>query len=106
LKDIKLELKPPVESPLMVQPPADDQLRDAALCHYTWETLVEENGEEIWIFDKRKYTAAEMELKVSHFCFLSIGSHPSIHPSIMPSHLNLYKCNVKVQFSRRLRVFW
>lgn len=64
LQDIKLELKPPVESPLMVQPPADDQLRDAALCHYTWETLVEENGEEIWIFDKRKYTAAEMELKV------------------------------------------
>ena len=43
------------------------------MCHYTWGTLVEENKKEIWIFDKRKYTAPELELEVRRWPYPSLA---------------------------------
>lgn len=34
------------------------------MLHYTWGTLVEEGGNKVWTFDKREYTAAELEKQV------------------------------------------
>ena len=49
----------------MVQPPADHAQGNAALLHYTWGTLVEDaDKQKVWIFDKREYTAPEIERKV------------------------------------------
>lgn len=51
----------------MVQPPADSQLGDAALCHYTWGAIFKDTlqeDKEVWKFDKRFYTAQSDALKV------------------------------------------
>eukprot|EP00898_Chlorokybus_atmophyticus_P004733 jgi/Chlat1/5260/Chrsp33S05015 len=41
---------------LMVQPPADSELHEAPLMHYTWGSVVkDEQGNKIWEFDKRQY---------------------------------------------------
>jgi hypothetical protein len=64
---ITLELKLPPHSPLIVQPPADDGLGDAAMTHYTWGTLINDpTGKRVWEFDKRTYTAPEIQTKVTH----------------------------------------
>ena len=66
LQGVKLDLVKPPDSPLMAQPPADHTQGNAALMHYTWGTLVEEmDGTKVWIFDKREYTAPEIERKVN-----------------------------------------
>lgn len=66
-QDVALDLKMPPASPLMVQPPADHKLGEAALCHYTWGAIFKDtlqNDTEVWKFDKRFYTAKETALKV------------------------------------------
>jgi hypothetical protein len=42
-------------NPLMVQPPADVALGEAALLHYTWGPIVSVAGKVLWQFDKRSY---------------------------------------------------
>jgi hypothetical protein len=42
-------------NPLMVQPPADVVLGDAAILHYTWGPIVSHEGKVVWSFDKRSY---------------------------------------------------
>lgn len=62
--DIKLDLKLPPNCPLITQPPADDTLGQAAMTHYTWGTLVNDaSGKRLWEFDKRTYTAPEIQTK-------------------------------------------
>jgi hydroxyproline O-arabinosyltransferase len=51
----------------MVQPPADAELGQAALCHYTWGAIFKDTlqqDKEVWKFDKRFYTAKADALKV------------------------------------------
>ena len=66
MQGIKLELKRPPDSPLIAQPPADHVQGHAAMLHYTWGTLIEKDKEKVWIFDKRDYTAPEIERVVSN----------------------------------------
>jgi len=44
-------------NPLMVQPPADDVLGKAIICHYTWGTILKDKStdSEVWRWDKREY---------------------------------------------------
>jgi hypothetical protein len=62
LEDVDIDLRPPPNSALMVQPPADHGLGAAGLMHYTWGSIVSDaSGAEIWRFDKREYGEAEHE---------------------------------------------
>ncbi|GLC42047.1 hypothetical protein PLESTB_001062400 [Pleodorina starrii] len=56
----------PPASPLISQPPHDRQLGNASMYHYTWGTIYKKPGveKEIWMFDKRTYTAYEHQLKL------------------------------------------
>eukprot|EP00850_Spirogloea_muscicola_P011540 SM000072S21174 [mRNA] locus=s72:97305:104460:+ [translate_table: standard] len=48
---------PPVPHAIMVQPPADSILGDAAIIHYTWgQDIKTESGTLLWHWDKRDYT--------------------------------------------------
>eukprot|EP00897_Mesotaenium_endlicherianum_P007849 jgi/Mesen1/7092/ME000369S06419 len=48
---------PPVPQSIMVQPPADSQLGEAAIIHYTWGSEIKnDKGEVIWSWDKRTWT--------------------------------------------------
>ena len=40
---------------LMVQPPADVTLGEAAILHYTWGPIISKDGVQLWKFDKRIY---------------------------------------------------
>ena len=67
VQGVRLEGKLPPESHLMVQPPADDALGAAALCHYTWGSIFKDtaqDGLEVWKFDKRFHTSPADALKV------------------------------------------
>jgi len=51
-------------NPLMVQPPADVTLGEAAILHYTWGPIVSmwnetHNGHVLWSFDKRTYAGGQ-----------------------------------------------
>ncbi|EFJ50516.1 hypothetical protein VOLCADRAFT_88948 [Volvox carteri f. nagariensis] len=56
----------PPASPLISQPPHDRSLGNASMYHYTWGTIYKKPGveKEIWMFDKRTYTAYEHQLKL------------------------------------------
>ncbi|GIL58932.1 hypothetical protein Vafri_13942 [Volvox africanus] len=56
----------PPSSPLISQPPHDRILGNASMYHYTWGTIYKKPGveKEIWMFDKRTYTAYEHQLKL------------------------------------------
>ena len=57
LRRLKLDLRREPENLLMMQPPQDEVLGAAAMMHYTWATvIVDEQGAEIWKFEKREYT--------------------------------------------------
>lgn len=67
IQGVEFDLKAPPTSPLMVQPPADSALGDAAMCHYTWGAIFKDTlqeDKEVWKFDKRFYTAQSDALKV------------------------------------------
>ena len=52
---------PPI-SPLMVQPPADDNAGKACIAHYTWGAIFHEDnsdGKVVWRWDKREYAAGQ-----------------------------------------------
>lgn len=62
LQGIKLELLPPPKSPLIAQPPADRAAGAASMLHYTWgDAYLDSNNTIVWEFDKRTYTAAEIQ---------------------------------------------
>ncbi len=53
---IEHELSECPESLLMAQPPADSELGNAFILHYTWGSEIYDKNEEfIWKFDKRSY---------------------------------------------------
>ncbi|PNW78775.1 hypothetical protein CHLRE_09g389763v5 [Chlamydomonas reinhardtii] len=64
----KLNIKnlPPPSSPLISQPPHDRAIGNASMYHYTWGSIYKRPGveKEIWMFDKRTYTAYEHQLKL------------------------------------------
>ncbi|KAG2437347.1 hypothetical protein HXX76_006002 [Chlamydomonas incerta] len=64
----KLNIKntPPPFSPLISQPPHDRAIGNASMYHYTWGSIYKRPGveKEIWMFDKRTYTAYEHQLKL------------------------------------------
>lgn len=65
LQGVKFDLKLPPAQQLITQPPADDDLGDAAMFHYTWGTIWKStDGQVVWKFDKREYTDAKLELEV------------------------------------------
>jgi hypothetical protein len=64
---VVLDLKLPPLSPLMAQPPADHQIGNASLLHYTWGSIFKDtlnNDTQVWAFDKRFYTDKKYALKV------------------------------------------
>ncbi|KAL4517798.1 hypothetical protein Ndes2526B_g02196 [Nannochloris sp. 'desiccata'] len=62
LENVNLELQLPPNSPLMIQPPADVDIGDAAIMHYTWGNIIsDKDGKEVWRFDKREYTDDKWE---------------------------------------------
>jgi hypothetical protein len=64
LNGVKFDLKLPPSQKLIVQPPADRKIGDAAMFHYTWGTVISKDNQRIWEFDKRTYTDANLPLKV------------------------------------------
>jgi hypothetical protein len=65
LRRLKPELIACPECPLISQPPADKSLGAAAMFHYTWGTQFKDSfGKKIWEFDKRTYTAEEIQREV------------------------------------------
>lgn len=64
LNNITLVTQEPPSSCLISQPPADHSPGAAAIYHYTWGTVIKKGGQEVWHFDKRDYTAADLALKV------------------------------------------
>ncbi len=79
LKGVKPEILACPRCPLIAQPPADQALGGAAMFHYTWGTIFKDSfGRKIWEFDKRTYTAEEIQRKVCPL--LLITSLPSICP--------------------------
>jgi hypothetical protein len=67
VQEVELDVQMPPSSPLMVQPPADHKLGEAAMCHYTWGSIFKDtlqNNTEVWKFDKRFYTSKEVALQV------------------------------------------
>ncbi|EIE24619.1 hypothetical protein COCSUDRAFT_14028 [Coccomyxa subellipsoidea C-169] len=64
LKGVKPEILACPRCPLIAQPPADQALGGAAMFHYTWGTIFKDSfGRKIWEFDKRTYTAEEIQRK-------------------------------------------
>ncbi|CAD7702597.1 unnamed protein product [Ostreobium quekettii] len=65
LNDVHLDLRPVPSNPLIVQPPADSTLGEAAMYHYTWgSAFLDGAGNKVYEFDKRQYTAADLQFKV------------------------------------------
>jgi len=58
---------------LLAQPPNDHLPGDACIYHYTWGSVFKRGSKEVWRFDKRDYTAAELALKVRR---------PHLHPGM------------------------
>ena len=49
-------------SPLMAQPPADEELGNAFLLHYTWgPEIYDARDEKLWAFDKRAYGGGQYQ---------------------------------------------
>ncbi|KAG7674404.1 hypothetical protein Ndes2526B_g05130 [Nannochloris sp. 'desiccata'] len=62
LENVTLDLQLPPNSPLMIQPPADHGMGDAAIMHYTWSSIIsDKDGKEVWRFEKREYTDDKWE---------------------------------------------
>ena len=55
-------LPQPPYNPLLVQPPADRELGEGAILHYTWGPVVHNReGKVVWEFDKRSYGGGQYE---------------------------------------------
>jgi hypothetical protein len=68
LNGVKFDLQLPPRQKLIVQPPADRSIGDAAMFHYTWGSIINEvvagKTQEVWKFDKRFYTDAALPRRV------------------------------------------
>uniref|UniRef100_A0A7S0X0W7 Hydroxyproline O-arabinosyltransferase-like domain-containing protein n=1 Tax=Chlamydomonas leiostraca TaxID=1034604 RepID=A0A7S0X0W7_9CHLO len=71
--DIKMLTEEPYISRLIVQPPHEDHLGAASMCHYTWGAIYNDTKGEVWRWEKRDYTSPENALKVPH---LKMPPHP------------------------------
>jgi hypothetical protein len=57
---IRHQMDEPPKNPLLAQPPADTELGNAAILHYTWGPVVFNSSDAIiWEFDKRSYTGGQ-----------------------------------------------
>lgn len=57
LQGITVDLAKPPLNPLITQPPADANLGEAAMFHYTWGSVFQNSsGDKVWEFDKRVFT--------------------------------------------------
>lgn len=66
LQDIHLDLAQPPLNRLITQPPADANLGQASMFHYTWGSVFHNSsGDKIWEFDKRAFTDASIVSTVS-----------------------------------------
>lgn len=66
LQGVKLNLVAPPLNRLITQPPADADLGQAAMFHYTWGSIFQNSsGDKIWEFDKREFTDASIVITVS-----------------------------------------
>ncbi|CAL8467638.1 g7176 [Coccomyxa elongata] len=67
LKQVEPEILACPQCTLIAQPPADRAIGAAAMFHYTWGTAFKDSfGRKIWEFDKRTYTAEEIQRKTPH----------------------------------------
>ncbi|KAJ9529755.1 hypothetical protein QJQ45_014533, partial [Haematococcus lacustris] len=64
--DVKMLTQEPYESVLLVQPPHEDHLGNASMCHYTWGAIYNDSSSTVWRWEKRDYTALKDALKVPH----------------------------------------
>lgn len=75
VKQVEPEILACPQCTLIAQPPADRAIGAAAMFHYTWGTAFKDSfGRKIWEFDKRTYTAEEIQRKVQLSAFLVIMS--------------------------------
>lgn len=56
---VKMLTEDPPKSPLIVQPPSDKTMGQAAMCHYTWGAVYNDTQGTVWSWDKRIYTDAK-----------------------------------------------
>ncbi|KAJ9529887.1 hypothetical protein QJQ45_022308 [Haematococcus lacustris] len=61
--DVKMLTQEPYESVLLVQPPHEDHLGNASMCHYTWGAIYNDSSSTVWRWEKRDYTALKDALK-------------------------------------------
>eukprot|EP00873_Tetraselmis_striata_P027120 jgi/Tetstr1/447384/TSEL_034820.t2 len=80
LQGVKFDLELPPKQKLIVQPPADRVIGEAALFHYTWGTVIKDqvSGRKLWEFDKRTYTDAKLPLQVP-----TIPKPPPFRPGLV-----------------------
>ena len=66
LQGITVDLAKPPLNPLITQPPADANLGEAAMFHYTWGSVFQNSsGDKVWEFDKRVFTDPSIVSMVS-----------------------------------------
>mmetsp|Transcript_16906 Transcript_16906/g.50668 ORF Transcript_16906/g.50668 Transcript_16906/m.50668 type:complete len:185 (-) Transcript_16906:2134-2688(-) len=66
--DIGISTRKPPTSPLMVQPPFDEALNNASLCHYTWGALYHEGkpsqgAKQVYRWEKRDFNDIKYAVK-------------------------------------------
>ncbi|GMH39670.1 hypothetical protein BSKO_07568 [Bryopsis sp. KO-2023] len=67
LQNVPFDLPVPGENQLIVQPPEDKRIGNAAMYHYTWGLFfLEKNGTKVFTFEKRFYIKQEDVYKVPH----------------------------------------
>lgn len=102
LKRVKPSIVGCPRCPLIAQPPADKALGGAAMFHYTWGTVFMDSfGRKIWEFDKRTYTAEEIQRKVGgQASEHSICDPLPMLPSQLPSMQLLERSFCRLFFSQ------
>lgn len=61
---VEFDTELPPQSRLMVQPPHDLEPGASCFYHYTWASIYQLEGKEVWRFEKREYVKKEDEMKV------------------------------------------
>jgi hypothetical protein len=65
---VEFDTELPPQSRLMVQPPHDLEPGASCFYHYTWASIYQLEGKEVWRFEKREYVKKEDEMKVGEGC--------------------------------------
>ena len=95
LQGIHLNLAQPPLNRLITQPPADANLGQAAMLHYTWGSVFQNSsGGKIWEFDKRAFTDASIVTTVSMKGLVSYDAEVVVYTkSGLFKHLASYSVN-------------